>query len=86
MPERVVDQLEAVEVKEEHGRVVAVAPRLGDGLADAVVKQRSVGQAGERVVVGEEMHVLLGLLALGDVRESANVIRGPPGGVTYDAD
>jgi hypothetical protein len=70
----VVDVLEAVQVHEEHGQV-AVAP-LGarQGLAAAVHQQGAVGQAGQRVVIGQLVDAPgLGLL-LGDVREDADVV------------
>jgi hypothetical protein len=48
--EAVVDHLEIVQVDEEHGQAAAVAARPGQGVADAVVEQRPVGQVGEAVV------------------------------------
>jgi len=52
--ERVVHALEAVEVEEQHGEALAVAPRGGDRLLEPVLEQRPVGEAGE-LVVGREL-------------------------------
>jgi hypothetical protein len=51
--ETVVDLLEAVEVDEEHGEPAPMAMRRMDGLTETVGEQQPVGQAGERVVLGE---------------------------------
>ena len=48
MAQLVVDLLEAVEVAEQHRRVVAG----GEGLLEPVGEQHAVGQAGQRVVDG----------------------------------
>ena len=63
--ERVVDDLEAVEIDEEDGEAVgggALGPL--DGEAQAVGEARAVGQARERVVEGELVNLLLGALAI----------------------
>jgi hypothetical protein len=46
----VVDQLEAVEVEDEHGRLPLIAPRLGQGEPQVVEQQVPVRKPGERVV------------------------------------
>jgi hypothetical protein len=61
---RVVDHLEAVEVDEQQGEPAAAPARLLDRDIHAIGEQRTVGQAGERVVMGEMPHVLLGESAL----------------------
>ena len=53
--EGVVDDLEAVEVHEEHGHLAFVPPRAGEGDGEAIEEELPVRQLGERVVVG---HVL----------------------------
>ena len=50
--ERVVDDLEAVEVDEEDDDVFASAVGPGERLAQPVEQERAVGQPGERVVEG----------------------------------
>ena len=91
VPERVVDQLEVVEVDEQQ-RHRAVAPaRAGDRGAQPDVELRAVGQARQRVVEGEPAQLGLGLLqprlgelAVGDVDHHALGVRGPPGRVAHD--
>ncbi len=63
----IVDQLEPVEIDQHHGEQLAGATRPLDRLGHAVVEQEPVGQAGQRVVVGEAAQGLLGLLAAGQV-------------------
>ena len=53
MAERVVDELEAVEIQHRHGELMRLTVRLGNRLSDAVIEQQTVGQSGERVVRGE---------------------------------
>ena len=76
--ERVVDELEAVEVQEQDGRGGARVGALGaaDRLVEAVEEQHAVGQAGERVVQRVVLQALLGLLAVRDVGLAADDPRG----------
>ena len=67
VPERVVDELEVVEVDVEHRAGVAVAARAGERERRVLLELGAVGQAGQRVVVGHVLHVLLGGALLGDV-------------------
>ncbi len=67
--EAVVDLLEVVEIEHHHGDPAALAARLAHRLAQAVEQQRAVGQAGQRVVMGEMADLLLDALALGDVEQ-----------------
>ena len=60
--ERVVDELEAVDVEHEHGDRAAVASGERERVVDAVDEQRAVRQAGQRVV----HRAVLGLLLEGD--------------------
>ena len=62
--ERVVDDLEAVEVEEEDGQPLVVAVGLRHGERQAVVEEEAVGQVRQRVVEGEVLDLLLGPLAL----------------------
>ena len=68
--EAVVDDLEPVEVDEQHREAVLGAP-LGaaEGAAEQVGEQRAVGEAGQGVVEGVVEQLLLRQLALGDVGE-----------------
>ena len=65
--EAVVDGLEIVEVDEHDADRPASADRAHDGLLDAVCEQRSVGEAGDRVVEGLVCELILERLALADV-------------------
>ena len=75
--QRVVDDLEAVEVEEEHGEPLVVAVRLGHGERQAVAEEEPVRQVGQRIVEGEVLDLLLGPLALGDVDRRALDDRQP---------
>ncbi|MDT4821239.1 hypothetical protein FQZ97_544090 [compost metagenome] len=72
--EAVVDHLEAVDVHEGQREAALVARGQGDGLADAVAEQVAVGQAGEAVVVGLVLQLLLVALGFGDVVENADEV------------
>ena len=70
--EAVVDQLEAVQVEEQHG-VVVTAAGLGGGQRplQRLLEHQPVGQAGQRIVAGMEAQPLLGLALAGDVNQRA---------------
>ena len=72
--ERVVDDLEAVEVEEQHrGAALGVmALRAADRLVEAVDEQHPVRQPGERVVQRVVLQAPLGLAAVGDVGDAAD--------------
>ena len=72
--ERVVDELEAVEVEEQHGGRGGRLGALGaaDRLVEAVEEQHAVGQPGQGVVHRVVLEALLGLLAVGDVGLAAD--------------
>ena len=68
VPERVVDELEAIEVDHQHRELMRLPLGLGDGLGDAVIEQQAVRQPGEDVVRGEVAQLPVGgLEALGAV-------------------
>ena len=50
MTESVVDQLEAVEIDEEHRDEVAAAMQPSEAVAEPVEKQSPVRQAGQRIM------------------------------------
>ena len=70
--ERVVDQLEAVDVEEHHGEALGGAAGLGERHGQAVGEEGAVWEIGQSVVIGEVADHLFGLLALGDVAEAPN--------------
>ena len=65
--EVVVHELEPVEIPEDDGDGAAVPMRTSESARQAVVEERLVGKAGQRVVKREMHERFLGLLALGDV-------------------
>ena len=69
--ERVVHQLEVVEIEVQHAYAQVVAPGAGDGALEHLLEQDPVGQARELVVVRKERDLLLGALAFGDVEDHA---------------
>ena len=62
--EGVVHLLEVVHVEEQERRGLVVPPGVRHGLARAVGEHGAVGQAGERVVVGEELEAARVVLQL----------------------
>ena len=72
--QRVVDIFEAVQVQKHQRHGLVLALRVGQGGADAVLQQTPVGQAGERVKVGQLADVLFVFLALADVRGNGHVV------------
>lgn len=72
MAPAVVDDLEVVDVQEEHGQAGAAAGGPGQGLVEAVLQQQAVGQAGEGIVHGLVGESLLRLLALGHVADEGH--------------
>ena len=67
MTERIVDDLEAVEVDEHNSEFLTVASPDLDRIADRLAEHQSVRQPGEIVMGGQEPRARLGLLALGHI-------------------
>ena len=59
MPQGVVDLLEAVQVEPQHRDFPSIPLRPQDGLLDAVLKQQTVGQSGQHVVLGLERQTFI---------------------------
>ena len=79
MAVNVVDRLEAVEVDAEDGERLAGVGGAGDGAGEMVVEHRPVGQAGQRVVIGEVGDPRRRFLALGDVADGEHLpLRAAP--------
>ena len=72
VPERVVDQLEPVEVDEQDGQVGAALHRHQQLPLELVVEEGPVAQPGQRVVVGQPVELGLGRLPVGHVGERAD--------------
>ena len=65
--EHIVDVLEVVEVEQQQPGSPIMALGLSQSMLQAVVEQRPVGQAGQRIVEGEITGALLDPRAFGDV-------------------
>ncbi len=62
VPERVVDELEVVEIDEQQRDGVLALARAGHGGAQPRVELRAVREPGQRVVAGQPAQLRLGLL------------------------
>ena len=71
MTERVIGDLEAVEIEKHHGHHPAAALRLRQQLPQAVVEQHAVRQTGEAVEMRHVDELFFGFLALGNVLRDA---------------
>ena len=86
--DRVVDQLEAIQVEEQHRER---APFVGAGacaldrVAEAFEQLRAIGQAGQRVVLRLVRQAALGVHALADLRHQFGVRRGEFARAFFDA-
>jgi hypothetical protein len=70
--ERVVDRLEVVQVEVEQRDRRAGAAGAGDRVLEALFEQRTVGEPGQAVVVGEVRQLLLAAVARGHVGGDAD--------------
>ena len=61
MPQRIVDDLEAVEIDEQHGKLPLVALRGVDRAAQHLVEHFAVGQVGQAVMRRQIFDALVGL-------------------------
>ena len=71
--ERVVDDLEAVQVDQQQRALVAQAARVFERALGAPDQLAAVGQAGQRVEVGQVADLVLGHAAVGHVLHDAGV-------------
>ncbi|MNG93821.1 hypothetical protein D3C79_528030 [compost metagenome] len=86
MAEAVVDVLETVEVEEQHRTLAIGDLRTVECCLQAVLEQRAVGQAGERVMVGLVVELGLGVLEAGDVGEHGDEVGDLAFSVAHGAD
>jgi len=73
MTERVVDDLEAVQVDQQQAHLMAQAPRVLERTFGAPHQLAPVGQAGERIEVGQMADLVLGQAPVGHVLDDAGV-------------
>jgi hypothetical protein len=86
VPERVVDELEAVEVEEEDGGRRSASSAVVQGERETIHEQRAIRQPGERVVQRLALDLLLGAATLYGVGEhvrgglqEGDLVRSEPG-------
>ncbi len=82
----VVEGLEAVEVEQQQGAVLAVAFGGNDTLLQPVQQQAAVGQAGKRVVEGQLQHLALCRAGFADVGKGRQVVADLARRVLYAGD
>ena len=82
--ERVVHELEVVEVDVEHRDAVPGRSRARQSDLEVLREEVAVRKAGQRVVVGEVPEPLLGELSLGDVEQVALAVERLAGRVAHD--
>ena len=70
--EGVVHCLEVVEVDEEHGQVGAGTGAASQGVIEPVLKERLVGEPGQRVMKGPVGELVFQELAVGDVSKAVD--------------
>ena len=86
MAEGIVDGLETVQVDEQHPHLMPLPGGGGNGHGEPVLQQHAVGQAGERIVLGQELDAVLGRLVLREVGVDGDVVADRPGGIGHGAD
>ena len=57
MSQGIVDVLEAIQIQENHRDEGFVTLRQGDGLTEPVIEEQSIGQTGERVMLGGMLYL-----------------------------
>ncbi|HET7157625.1 MAG TPA: hypothetical protein VFI62_01420, partial [Burkholderiales bacterium] len=71
MSQRIVDDLEAIQIDEHHRQTLAVPLGVRNGRFQPLVKHRAIGQMGERIVHGDELHRFFGLHAYYELTDLA---------------
>ena len=86
MPERIIDILEAVKIKENQRQRFAVAFRHAQRLADSAGQQVAVRQTGQRIEMRQAMNLRLVRLVIGNVAENADIVADLAVAVAHLAD
>ena len=76
MSERIVDDLEAIEIEEYHRHEPVAPVGFHHGLAQPVLQQHAIGQSGERVVMRQIIQPFLRAAMFGDVLDGTDETRG----------
>ena len=85
MAQAVVDHLEAVQVDEQHGQLLAQAIAARDAVGDPIEKQSAVGQASQRVVKRAVAQLLLEHFALRGSAQGTGSVLGELAGTSFVA-
>ena len=84
--ERVVDDLEAIEIEEHDGERPLQPPGVRQGHGQPIAKQTAVGKPGQRVVIGLIFDLLFGVLSLRDVaRDGDELVQHSGGRIAHRA-
>ena len=86
VPQRVVDVLEMIQIEEHQRQRFAVALGQAEVVCEAVAQQGPVGQAGQQIEMRHPADALLVGLALADIGEDGDEMRGFALGVGNPAD
>src|SRR5215469_7417457 len=63
MSQRIVDDLESIEIEKQDRNLLVSSVRIGEGVLQSIFEQSAVGQPGQRVVVRQVLQLsLVGLL------------------------
>ena len=65
--QRVIDVLESVQIEKQHRQLFTLPPCAGQSTLQPIHEERPVGQAGQGIVIGQEVDLRLGCLPVGDV-------------------
>ena len=71
MAQRIVDALEAIQINKHHAKVATAALRAQHRVFQLLLKELAIGQARQRVIHGQIMHLFFGVLAFGNILHSA---------------
>ncbi|MNF51691.1 hypothetical protein D3C84_330150 [compost metagenome] len=74
MAEAFVDVLEVIQVQQQQGAAELFAAGALQHMLDAFGEEQAVGQVGQRVVVGEEVQLMLGAFDRADIGEHRDIV------------
>ena len=83
MPQRVVDDLEAVQIQEKYCKPGYAGQRRANRAVHALRQQQPVGQACQHIAVGQFVNAFLRGTLLGQVTQKANALHHIALGITH---
>ena len=78
MPQRIIDELEAVQIHEQDRKTGVRGPRSANGCLHTLRQEQSVGQPRQGVAVGQFVNSLLCCVLLGQITHETNALFKPP--------